>query len=88
MLLNDLLYLFILLSFIAFFLCMHICICGFDDYSSLTMKESSIEKKDHELQSKEIFEKEIASLKDKIDSIQVSFLLSYYSCSFFFLYNH
>ncbi|KAG4981035.1 hypothetical protein JHK82_034282 [Glycine max] len=34
------------------------------------MKESSIEKKDHELQSKEIFEKEIASLKDKIDSIQ------------------
>ncbi|XP_020230963.2 uncharacterized protein LOC109811591 [Cajanus cajan] len=38
--------------------------------SRLSLLESSVEEMDHELRGKEILEKEITSLKDKIDSIQ------------------
>ncbi|KAG2371486.1 uncharacterized protein HKW66_Vig0216600 [Vigna angularis] len=38
--------------------------------SKALKKESSIENREHELRNKETFEKEIASLKDRVDSIQ------------------
>ncbi|XP_047160856.1 uncharacterized protein LOC124831016 isoform X1 [Vigna umbellata] len=39
--------------------------------SRVSLLESSIENREHELRNKETFEKEIASLKDRVDSIQL-----------------
>ncbi|WVZ01171.1 hypothetical protein V8G54_027240 [Vigna mungo] len=38
--------------------------------SRVSLLESSIENREHELRNKETFEKEIASLKDRVDSIR------------------